>query len=275
MRKGQYCSPELRARLSECKRGERHPLWGKHPSAETRAKMSAAHRGRRGPWAGKRLSAEHRAKIGAAQRGKPNGSVGRHHTAEARAKISMAMRGRISPTLGWHPSDSTRAKLRACHLGKPSPLKGRRISPERRARIATASKLMWQDPEFRDRIVHASRAGSRKRPTAPERRVHEILDRHFPGEWRYTGNGQVVIGGFNPDFTNVNGQKSVVEVFGDYWHGQQKTGRTRDVEVGRRIAHFAKYGFRCAVIWEHEAKDEALVLTKVSEKTTSARGENV
>jgi len=53
-------------------------------------------------------------------------------------------------------------------------------------------------------------------PTSPELCLGGLLDKHFPGEWRYTGNGDTLIGGKSPDFLNVNGQKAVIELFGDY-----------------------------------------------------------
>jgi len=93
--------------------------------------------------------------------------------------------------------------------------------------------------------------------------MQSILDTHFPGEWKYTGNGEVIIGGKNPDFTNVNGQKSVIEVFGDWWHGEKRTGIPNDQAVSSRVAHFAKWGYDCTVVWENELKDEKAVLAKL------------
>lgn len=101
-----------------------------------------------------------------------------------------------------------------------------------------------------------------KRPTAPELRLKRLLDVRFPGEWRYTGNGQVIIGGCNPDFVNCNGHKAVIEVFGDYWHGLKHTGRTAEEEENRKVRHFAAWGYKCLIVWERETKDAALLLTK-------------
>jgi len=55
---------DLRARShSEVKKGERHPLYGKHHSNEARKKMSEAHKGERHPFYGKHLSEETRKKL--------------------------------------------------------------------------------------------------------------------------------------------------------------------------------------------------------------------
>ena len=46
MRKGSHHSEETRRRMSEAKKGEKHPLYGKHHSLETRKKMSEANKGK-------------------------------------------------------------------------------------------------------------------------------------------------------------------------------------------------------------------------------------
>ena len=80
-------------------------------------------------------------------------------------------------------------------------------------------------------------------------------------EWAYTGDGQVILAGLNPDFVNVNGQKKIIEVFGDYWHGKRATKPTQREDV--RCAIFAKYGFRTLVIWEHELDDMVAVSNRI------------
>jgi G:T-mismatch repair DNA endonuclease (very short patch repair protein) len=93
--------------------------------------------------------------------------------------------------------------------------------------------------------------------------MSQLLDRISPGEWKYTGDGGLVIGGRNPDFANVNGMNTVIEVFGDYWHGPKRTGKTNEEVVRERVDHFAQYGFRCLVIWERELRFPNEVETKL------------
>ncbi len=52
-----------------------------------------------------------------------------------------------------------------------------------------------------------------------------------------------------PDFFNINGQKKVIEMFGDYWHQGQNP---QD-----KIDRYAKSGFDCLVIWERELKEKS------------------
>ncbi len=68
------------------------------------------------------------------------------------------------------------------------------------------------------------------------------------------GDGEVVIGRFNPDFINVNGQKKLVEMFGNYWHSDKQVRCYEQTEEGRK-KYFATYGFKTLIIWEHELKD--------------------
>ena len=72
------------------------------------------------------------------------------------------------------------------------------------------------------------------RPTNPEKIIQRILAKYFPKEWKYVGNGKVWFGKKNPDFININGQKKLIEVYGDYWH--------RNDNPQDRIDHFKKYG---------------------------------
>lgn len=46
---------------------------------------------------------------------------------------------------------------------------------------------------------------------------------------------------------NVNGQKKLIELYGNYWH--------KNENPNNRIKHFKKYGFDTLVIWEKELKD--------------------
>lgn len=95
----------------------------------------------------------------------------------------------------------------------------------------------------------------RSYPTSLEKKMLALLERKYPGEWKYIGHGGVVIGGKIPDFVNCNGLKAVIEVAGRHWHEPE-------YEV-RRACHFAKYGFKTLVVWEEELADEKAVLGKV------------
>ncbi len=71
--------------MSEVKKGEKHPLYGKHLSLETRKRMSEANKGKHNK--GKPRSLETRKKISEAHKGK-------HHSEETRRKMVLAWRRR-------------------------------------------------------------------------------------------------------------------------------------------------------------------------------------
>lgn len=80
----------------------------------------------------------------------------------------------------------------------------------------------------------------------PESVLGIYLERNFPGEWAYNGQCQAgfVIGGKVPDFVNINGKKSVVDMFGNFYHSKEE-------EVSR-VEYFRKFGFSCVIVWESQ-----------------------
>jgi len=77
-----------------------------------------------------------------------------------------------------------------------------------------------------------------------EKKVDSYLNKNFPNQWKFVGDGQVWIARKNPDFLNINGEKKIIEVFGNYWH--------RNDDGQDRIKHFKKYGFETLILWESE-----------------------
>lgn len=128
---------------------------------------------------------------------------------------------------------------------------------EGRRKLSEAARAQWL--RMKAEMIKAQRRGF-STPNEKERLLQAILDRRFSNEWEFVGNGEVVIGNLVPDFINCNGQKLIIELFGDYWHSPERTQRYSTEE--ERKAVFEKYGFRLLVIWEHELKslpEEAIV----------------
>lgn len=102
----------------------------------------------------------------------------------------------------------------------------------------------------------------RRKPTEPERKLSEIMERYnLP--FKYVGNGKVIIDKLCPDFINTDGNKQIVELFGDYWH----TGAVKrwGQFEGGRIYHYAKFGFETLIIWENELSNESKVARKIKQ----------
>ena len=133
--------------------------------------------------------------------------------------------------------------------------RGSNRSKETCKKMSIVGKKRWQDPEWREKQLKAIFAGMYIKPTKPEKLLDKLLQELFPNEWRYIGDGSLLIGYKNPDFVNVNGQKKIIEMNGDYWHSEELTGRTKIEEEQQRIDHFAQYGYQTLIIWEHELDD--------------------
>ena len=163
----------------------------------------------------------------------------RKHTPETKAKISRSHLGILNPNYGKHPSLETRAKLRASRIGVKNPFYGKRHSEE------TLRKILRIQP-----------------PNKQEQCLQRLLDSYFPGEWKFVGDGQLFVGGLCPDFTNVNGKKCLLELYGDFWHSDKVVKNWTRTELGR-IMHYNSYGFKCLVIWERELKDEKALVARI------------
>jgi hypothetical protein len=130
-------------------------------------------------------------------------------------------------------------------------------NPLAKEQLAKRLKDRWDNmnDEQRWHCIQKAMLGACRRPNKPETIILNILNELYPKQWRYTGNGSFIIGGLNPDFVNINGQKKVIEMFGDYWH------RIDDSEY--RTKTFSGFGYSCLIIWEHELGNIKEVTDKI------------
>ena len=178
---GRQVPQELRDKMARAKLG--HEV-----TEETRAKISASKKGV------SVHSQETRQRMSAIRKGKPC------HSEASRRRLSQVNKGN-KHCLGRKWTDASRAKLSATRLRQHD-------------RFSLISKGLWRRQGYAAKVL----GGASSRPNQPERRFLALLDSLFPGDWRYIGDGSLVIGGACPDFTNVNGRKALIEMFGDYWH---------------------------------------------------------
>jgi len=107
-------------------------------------------------------------------------------------------------------------------------------------------KTRWEDEVWHDKMRKALLLGLAMRPNWCEQKVAKLLERYYPSEWVYVGDGKVIIGGKCPDFINVNGKKQIIEVFGEYWHTKE--------EGQERVNLFRQYGYDTLIIWTQEIR---------------------
>jgi len=265
--------------------GEDNPFFGKHHTEESRAKISKAHLGRKcSPETKEKLrhvipyirTPEIKEKMRLAalalhRTGEKATFYGKHHTRETKGKISKG-------NLGKHVTLESRQKMRLSHITKENKEKHRKemlkrwsnneyrervtssiikshSTPEFGRKMTEANLKRWQNPEYKNRVIKAMMKSIYIKPNKVELAVYQLLEDVCPNQYEYTGDGGIIIGGKCPDFTNVNGQKRVIELFGDYWHKEENP------QV--KIDKYAEFGFDCLVIWEHELKNCNNVMVRI------------
>lgn len=222
--KGWHHSEESKRKMSESH---------KNISVETRQKMSDSHKG-------KTLSKETKEKLRRAM-------IGRTFSSESIERMKRAQSGKII-------SNKEKQRLRELNVGRTH-------TKEAIANMTRARREMWKNPsdKFIKRYVEAHTLS----PNKKENLLRQILDEHFPNEWKFVGDGQVWFDGRNPDFININGQKKIIELFGTYWHRDRDNIKITQTEEWR-TNHFAKFGFDTLVIWEDELDNVDVVVGRIS-----------
>lgn len=216
------------------------------------------------------------------------------HTEEAKRKIGDALMGN-KWNLGHIVSEETRKKISNTLRGQifteercrniSHALRERKFTDEHKKKIGAAHVGMKRSPEARRKMSEVAMGkvrseGTRKKmsmakiesfknsdycrmmgcawglkPNKPETFLIELLDGLYPGEWKYTGDFSFIINGKNPDFVNCNGQKKIIELFGDYWHEGENPQDRAD--------KFSPFGYQTLVIWERELKNIGEVVKKI------------
>jgi len=268
-----------------------HPMKGRKHTEETRRKLSESHIGLPSGAKGYKHSEESRKKMSAAHKGIPLSAEhnrnahtarmknGYRHSEETRRKISETEKGKVvseetkkrisKSKMGKRLSTSTEFKkggtpwMKGKKHNDESILKNieankNRVTEEMRKQTSERMRALWRNPE------HAKKCLSCNSPNKQEVRLLGILDRLFPSEWKFVGNGQLLISGKCPDFVNVNGQKKIIELFGTFWH---KGENTQD-----RVDVFTPFGYETLVIWEKELSNKNKLELKLREFCGGADG---
>jgi len=171
---------------------------------------------------------------------------------EVKAKISKALTGK-KHSEEWKEAQSKRMMGKQYAKGYKhtreakrrirEALTGKSLSEEHREKLSESKKLSWQNPEY----VQKQKEARNIKPNILEQKLGEILQQILPDEYKYVGDFSLTIGGRNPDFVNVNSQKKIIELFGDYWH-EGDDGK-------ERTTLFKQYGYDTLIVWERELYD--------------------
>jgi hypothetical protein len=207
------------------------PNKGKHMSEEIRKKMSESCKGRR-------LSEETKRKIGDASRGKPLSEEHRQKIRDALMGKSLSEERKVNIGKGRKgilASAETKRKMSIVRKGRP-------VSQTTKKKM----REVWSNgtPEYVEARLKSLLTFPS--PNKSESLLMNLLEDIYPSEWKFVGDGKVFINGKCPDFININGQKKIIELFGDYWHKGQ--------DPQDRIDVFKPFGFDTLIIWERELK---------------------
>jgi G:T-mismatch repair DNA endonuclease (very short patch repair protein) len=164
---------------------------------------------------------------------------------------------------GLHPTEESIKNMSGAHKGKTFTEEhcknlskshiGKSKSGKTIKKMIEAAKKNWQKKEYKEKQIKAVFKGCNIKPNKLEMFLDKLLQELFSNQYKYVGDGKKIIAGKCPDFINVNGQKKIIELFGDYWHSKKVTGRTKIKEEKFRINHFAKHGgYQTLIVWEHE-----------------------
>jgi len=167
----------------------------------------------------------------------PNyGMSGKKHSLISRTQMSESHKGLIPWVKG-------KRKEEFPQLSKGGNRKGYVTSEKTKRLLRKRTKELWKDP------LYAKKCLRRRIPSYPEQIFMDLCK-----EFRYVGNGALVIDGKNPDFVDSTGTK-LVEIWGEHWHQGQNP---QD-----RIDFFRLRGYQCLIVKALELRYPEQVLTKV------------
>jgi hypothetical protein len=188
------------------------------------------------------------------QKNQPGFNKGKRASFDTRRKISLSLIGSKRHTKPH--TKETREKLSEIS-------RKQWIDPNYRKKMESiltinhrkASKVMkkkWQDKEFKERVLSKVLSKLIHRPTGLEKVMLEII-RKYRLPYKYTGNGDFWIGGKNPDFININGEKKLIEVGNEFHH--------RGDYIEKRREHFAQYGWESFIFIQDKLDEEEILKT--------------
>ena len=139
--------------------------------------------------------------------------------------------------------------------------KGLKLSEEQKSRLKVPHPGAIGNSNGKDFWFSENKVGRTFQsihPNKPEQQMIDLIkENNLP--FNFVGDGQVILGGFNPDFLSKN-PKHIIEVYGDYWHNLPHSAE----QSNRRLDAYFKLGYKTLIIWEHELKNTSQVLAKIN-----------
>jgi len=132
-----------------------------------------------------------------------------------------------------------------------------------------SERLKKSNPSHNPETLKKILKSAGKHPNGEETLISKFIDKNFPGEYVFSGDGSVIIGYYNPDFINVNGKKKLIEYNGCWYHHCKICFPNSKVDKRHehRIKSYQKYGFEVLTIFSHEMKNPELLIKKIGDFT--------
>lgn len=177
-------------------------------------------------------------------------------TPEAIAKGTAKKIGRILSEEHKQKTSNSLKGYRAFRFNKGRKrgrVAGFSCTPEHIEKVRQAAIARWHDPVWRAKEIKALL--EIRSPNNMEVEVLGLLNDAFNNEWKFVGDGQLIIGGLSPDFVNINGKKLIIEFFGRYWHKPQ------DERFKQKV--YSQFGYKTLVIWSEELKNKTKLIERI------------
>jgi len=147
--------------------------------------------------------------------------------------------------------------------------KGHKVPQEWKESCRRKIHKRLENDEYRIELNKKRLTACGFKPNKKELFLDSLIQSNFPNQWKYVGNGEVVLGAGCPDWINTNGQKKVILHHGIYWHLwrlqklQNNLNLTKQEIEEKDIKNYKKYGFKCLIIWEDELKNTQQIIEKL------------
>lgn len=119
--------------------------------------------------------------------------------------------------------------------------------------LSKAHKGIPQTMENKTKRLKKAFEALRMSPNKLEQRVIDLVTAHnLP--FKFVGDGALVINGMCPDFVSTENPMKLIEIFGEYWHGNMDlVVPYHRTEEGRNKV-FSDLGYHVLIIWEKDMK---------------------
>ena len=138
--------------------------------------------------------------------------------------------------------------------------KNTNYSESRKRRMSEITKRLWENDEYAERVIESTTRAITHKKSSFEKKIEFFIQKNnLP--YKYVGDGSFRIGRKCPDFVNVNGEKTAIEVFAS-WMKIRRYGSV-DNYINSRTNEFEKFGWKIFFFNEKEYKDEKLFLERL------------